>query len=216
MSSRVKWKQQWYPLHRRVGVNDKWTDVWRAWYLKHSKHFVYIGFCHCISRSRSPAMCFPSSLYVFFSVWCFPLHCARNVIDIYWKLSWLYVCLFVFGLFECKQIWLHPQYLEWPLAHSKPTIDVYWVNEWMALIIICPRVLMWLNSICLPPTWNLPIGSSMRVSQKFSLAFSAVPGTLGVLNKYVLTECMNVYMEAGLTKNDRGSIERRGKEREKG
>lgn len=56
----------------------------------------------------------------------------------------------------------------------------------------------------------------MRVSQKFSLAFSAVPGTLGVLNKYVLTECMNVYMEAGLTKNDRGRIERRGKEREKG
>lgn len=53
----------------------------------------------------------------------------------------------------------------------------------------------------------------MRLSQEFSLSFSAVPGTLGALNKYMLIECMNVYTETGETKNNRESIERRGKGR---
>ena len=101
-------------------------------------------------------LCVFSSQSVFFL-----LHYAYNIIDISLKLSWLYVCLLnYFGLFQCKQILLHPQYLEWLLAHGKPSTDIYcrnewmneWMNEWPALIIICPCVVIWLNSICLSPT----------------------------------------------------------------
>lgn len=56
----------------------------------------------------------------------------------------------------------------------------------------------------------------MRLLQKFSPSFSTVPGTLGVLNKYMLTDYITVNMKIGETKNNRGSIERREEKREKG